>query len=193
MKKNFDELEFTDENTIDYWENLYDQKDFNAYCYKQRKAIVLSWLDGLGLSKNPIILDAGCGPGRFVWKADKMGYKVIGLDYSHGMLVKASSIRKNAAFLQGDIQSMPFKPSSFDVIVCLGVIAYLQSEEKALSELARVFNTRGVSVISFINKARLVKKMDLPLLFKGVFQKNINSNILFWNKGTISENNFSLN
>jgi demethylmenaquinone methyltransferase/2-methoxy-6-polyprenyl-1,4-benzoquinol methylase len=148
MKKNFDELEFTDENTIDYWENLYDQKDFNAYCYKQRKAIVLSWLDGLGLSKNAIILDAGCGPGRFVCKADKRGYKVIGLDYSHGMLVKASSIRKsedelNAAFLQGDIQSMPFKHSSFDVIVCLGGIAYLQSEEKALSELARALTPEG--------------------------------------------------
>jgi hypothetical protein len=59
MDKQYQKLAFTDQTTIEYWDKVYDQKDFYGDCYRQRMSIILSWLDGLSLSENSIILEAG--------------------------------------------------------------------------------------------------------------------------------------
>jgi ubiquinone/menaquinone biosynthesis C-methylase UbiE len=175
MKKHFQQ-QFMDQSNIEYWDTIYDQKNFAGDCYRLRMSTVLSWLEGLNLSENSIILEAGCGTGRFTHEAAKRGYNVFGMDFSHGMIVKASSICKredelNVAFLRGDIESLPLKDSSFDVIVCLGVVAYLKSEEDALHELARALKPNGILAISIVNKARLVYRLDLPLLLITILKK----------------------
>ncbi len=168
--------QFTDQGNIEYWNSIYDQPGFTGYCYRQRMGTVLSWLEDLGLSENSKILEAGCGAGRLVDEATKRGYRVVGMDYSYGMLLKASSIcnhqdELSVAFLQGDIEALPYKDFSFDVIVCLGVVAYLKSEYVALHELARVLKPGGILIISIVNKARLVYRLDLPLLFISIAKK----------------------
>jgi 2-polyprenyl-3-methyl-5-hydroxy-6-metoxy-1,4-benzoquinol methylase len=179
MKKAFQE-QFTEQTNVEYWDNIYDQQDFNGECYRQRLGTVLSWLRCLNLPVNSMILDAGCGAGRFVQDAANLGYNVIGMDYSHGMTVKASRIRSrevnlNVAFLQGDVESLPIKNSTFDVIVCLGVVTYLKSEDDALHELARILKPGGVLAISIVNKARLANRLDLPVLLTNLIKRIMNS------------------
>lgn len=187
MKKNL-QLQFNDQSNIDYWESIYDQQNFNGDCYRQRMDTVLSWLEGLSLSKNLKILDVGCGAGRFTQEAVKRGYTVLGMDYSYGMLMNANKICSrlddlNISFLQGDIESFPLKDSSFDVIVCLGVIAYLKSEGIALHELARILKPNGVLAISIVNKARLANRLDLPLLLMSLLKKILRGITTLWKRG----------
>jgi SAM-dependent methyltransferase len=187
MDKHYQKLAVTDQTTIEYWDKVYDQKDFYGDCYRQRMGTVLSWLDDLSLSENSIILEAGCGAGRFAREAAKRGYNVFGMDYSHGMIVKANRICNseddlNVAFLQGDIEALPLKPSSFDVIVCLGVVGYLMSEYKALDSLARALKPGGVLAISIVNKARLVNRLDIPLLLIAIAKKILNGIAASWKK-----------
>jgi ubiquinone/menaquinone biosynthesis C-methylase UbiE len=192
MKKPFQKL-FADPSKIEYWESVYDRQDFYGDCIRQRMSKALSWLDGLRLSENSSILDAGCGAGRLAHEAAKRGYHVFGMDYSYGMLVKASSFcnredRHNVKPFQGDIESVPLQDSSFDVIICLGVISYLKSEEEALLELARILKPGGVLVLSITNKARLVSRMDLPLLLKNRVQKILTSASASWKKSAGIDN-----
>lgn len=191
--KQHSQKSFTDQSEIEYWDCIYDQQDFGGDCYRQRMGTVLSWLEGLQLSENSRILDVGCGAGRFAYEVAKRGYNVFGMDYSHGMIVKASKIcnrehELDAAFLQGDIETLPFQDSSFDVIVCLGVVTYLKSEDKALQELARALKPGGVLAISIVNKARLVHRLDLPL-FSLTISKKILKGITTSSKKGADNNN----
>ncbi len=95
--------------------------------------------------------------------------RVVGMDFSYGMVQGAKNGHNakdnyNVAFLVGDIETLPVRDASVDVVVSLGVVAYLSSEEKALREFARILKPGGVLIISIVNKARLVNYLDLPLL-----------------------------
>lgn len=175
MKKRFQKF-YAQNSEIEYWNSIYDRQDFVGNSYRQRMEMVLSWLDDMSLSENSLILEAGCGAGRFAHEAAKRGYHVFGMDYSQGMIAKAGSIcnredERNVAFSQGDIESLPFKDSSFDVIVCLGVVTYLQSEHEALHEFARTLKPGGMLAISIVNKARLADRMDVPLFLMHILKR----------------------
>jgi ubiquinone/menaquinone biosynthesis C-methylase UbiE len=196
MKRHFQQ-QFTDQSNIEYWDSIYDQQDFSGDCYRQRMSIVLSWIECLSLYKNSKILDVGCGAGRFTQEAAKRGYKVFGMDYSHGMMVKTSNISNredelNTSFLQGDIESLPLKDSSFDVIVCLGVVAYLKSEEKALHEFERILKPNGVLAISIVNKACLASRLDMPVLFIKMIRRILDGITAPWKRGADNTDTGSL-
>jgi len=188
MGKHLKELDFTDPTAVEYWDKLYDLNDFTAYCYKKRMETALSWVDDLDLSPNLIILEAGCGAGRFAREAASKGHNVFGMDNSHEMIIKANNGSKsagnfNAAFLQGNIEELPLKTSSFDVIVCLGVVGYLNSETKALKSIARAIKPGGILTISIVNKARLISRLDIPILLITLLKKIQNGMAGALNKG----------
>jgi ubiquinone/menaquinone biosynthesis C-methylase UbiE len=181
VKAHFQEF-FSKPTEIDYWESAYNRADFTGVIYRERMNQALTWLDGSGLPENSTILDAGCGPGIVAHEVAKRGYKVLGMDYSHNMVERARSVcnsdeNLDIEFLQGDIESMPFEDSSFDMILCLGVITYLESEEKALVELSRVLRPHGILILSSINKLDLARCLDLPLLVKWALRKVLGSRI----------------
>jgi ubiquinone/menaquinone biosynthesis C-methylase UbiE len=172
--KYFQEV-FSDQTEVDYWDDIYYRDDSYGMCVRQRLEQALSWLEECSSSGNSIILDAGCGAGHAVYEIAEKGFNVIGMDYSYSMirrtLHKFNTAGKPAVLLQGEIEALPFKNSSFDSILCLGVLTYLGSEEKALSELSRILKPGGELIICVINKARLVNRFDLPRLVKYRLQK----------------------
>ena len=196
MKKHFQQ-QFSEPDNVEYWDNIYDQHDFSGECYRQRLSIVLNWLGELDLSENSMVLDAGCGAGKFASEAAKRGYNVFGMDYSYGMTVKAKSIynhevNQNTAFIQGDIESLPFENSTFNVIICLGVVAYLKSEKQSLHELSRILKPNGILAISIVNKARLANRLDLPVLIANLLKKILNDLSAIWKKAHDSTDTDSL-
>jgi len=185
-KTYFKEL-FSEQTEIEHWESIYDHQDFCGACLRLRMNQALSWLDDSNLSKNSMILDAGCGAGKVTRETAEREHNVFGMDYSYGMIKKANRIcnterKLNVKFLEGDIESLPFKDSSFDMVICLGVITYLESEEKALRELSRVLKLQGILILSSLNKAHLAKYFDFPLLIRNALQKIFGYRIAFWKK-----------
>lgn len=179
IKKCMQEL-FSNEAQIDYWETIYARQDFIGTCYRARMHQALSWLDKSSLPTSAVILDAGCGTGILAQRIAERGNRIIGVDYSHGMLAKArnggnADGKLNTAFVQGDIESLPFRDSTFNMSLCLGVVTYLESCENVLYELSRTLKPGGTLVLSAVNSAHLVKKLDLPIFLWRRFERALNS------------------
>jgi ubiquinone/menaquinone biosynthesis C-methylase UbiE len=97
------------------------------------------------------ILDAGCGPGEMAVRLMERGYEVWGLDIAEPMIRHARERCGADRFRVGDIERIPFPDSTFDGVVCLGVLEYLDADARALSEVGRVLKPGGKAVVSTPN------------------------------------------
>src|SRR5688572_22080673 len=106
------------------------------------------------------ILDAGCGSGVMAEKLMERGYAVWGLDFAEPMIRQAREHCGSDQFGVGDIEHMPFPDNTFDVVVSLGVIEYLESDEQALGEIRRVLRPGGRAVIAISNGSSPLLRLD---------------------------------
>ncbi len=91
-----------------------------------------------------MILDVGTGTGFLASLLAEMGHEVVGLDLSSGMLSVAKRRAAKAGFVLGDAESLPFRDSSFDAVVCRHLLWTLPNPERAISEWVRVAKDRAV-------------------------------------------------
>ena len=97
-------------------------------------------------------LDAGCGTGRYSKFLHSLGYSVTGVDISKDMLSKArSNNNKQIKFIEGDLNSLPIKNNSMDLVICALALTHLPDIKVAISELTRVVKVGGHVIISDIN------------------------------------------
>jgi ubiquinone/menaquinone biosynthesis C-methylase UbiE len=106
------------------------------------------------------ILDAGCGPGEMAAKLMQRGYEVWGLDIAEAMVRRARERCGVNRFRVGDIERIPFPDNTFDGVVCLGVLEYLDTDAKALREIERVLKPGGMAVVSTPNAICPLYQMD---------------------------------
>jgi 2-polyprenyl-3-methyl-5-hydroxy-6-metoxy-1,4-benzoquinol methylase len=99
-------------------------------------------------------LDAGCGDGAHTIRLARRGYPVVALDFSEHILriaranVTASGLAHRVKFEHGSLLNLPVPDSSFDFVLCWGVLMHIPEVEKAISELARVLRPSGVLIVS---------------------------------------------
>lgn len=98
------------------------------------------------------LLDAGCGTGHFAAVLSRPGIKVVGLDASPEMLKFARPRYQPSSLVQGDVEALPFAAGSFDTVVMLTVLEFLERPEAALSEAFRVLEPSGQFVVGFLNR-----------------------------------------
>jgi SAM-dependent methyltransferase len=53
---------------------------------------------------------------------------------------------------RGDCRETPFEAASFDVVVCLGVISYVEDYAVVLAEIKRILRPGGYALVSFRNR-----------------------------------------
>lgn len=109
------------------------------------------------LSKDGVILEAGCGTGYLVEVLRKRNYKVIGIDYEEKVIDYAREKYPKGDFQVGDINSLKFANSSIETYISLGVLEHFEFGcDKALKEALRVLCDDGTALISvpYLNKAR---------------------------------------
>lgn len=86
-----------------------------------------------------IVLDAGCGAGRFAEVALSFGARVVAIDYSGAIDAARDNLKGKGVidFIQADINALPFAPESFPFVYCLGVIQHTPDPGKSFQSLAR--------------------------------------------------------
>jgi 2-polyprenyl-3-methyl-5-hydroxy-6-metoxy-1,4-benzoquinol methylase/uncharacterized protein YbaR (Trm112 family) len=100
--------------------------------------------------RGSVILDAGCGAGRFAEVALKMGATVIAIDYSDAVDAAARNLRSDRiTFIQADILSLPFAPESFAFIYSLGVLQHTPDARGAISSLVSRLRPGGRITVDF--------------------------------------------
>lgn len=135
-------------------EELYDQHaaEFDADTRlealpEEFHALLESFVEGLD---GPVVLDAGCGPGRDVEYFHTHDLDPVGIDIADGMLERARTHRPGQ-FLKMDMRTLAFEADQFDGIWCPASIFFVPPEgmETALSEFVRVLRPDGVARIGF--------------------------------------------
>jgi len=95
-----------------------------------------------------LVLDVGCGMGRFADVATRWGARVIGIDLSAAAEVAAHNLadRDFVAF-QADVFNLPFAPGSFDCIYSIGVLHHTPDCEKAFKNLPQYLRPGGTIAV----------------------------------------------
>jgi SAM-dependent methyltransferase len=104
------------------------------------------------------VLDAGCGSSRgSQLLADAGASEVIGVDVSEAVLELAVvEGAGGVSYEAGDLRSLAYADDSFDLVVCFGVIDWVDDAGRVLDELARVLRPEGLLLMSCGNRDRAV-------------------------------------
>jgi len=94
------------------------------------------------------VLDVGCGPGDLLREMARQhqGWgALIGLDFSAGMIAKASGLARDlpVRFFVGDAQSLSFPDASFEVVLARHMLYHVPDIGQAVAEAARVLGPSG--------------------------------------------------
>ncbi len=102
-----------------------------------------------GLSQEDVagrlILDVGCGMGRFVDVVSRWGGNVVGIDLSQAVEAAYANVgkRENVRILQANLFHLPFWPGSFDIVYSIGVLHHTPDCEKAFRQLVPLVRPGG--------------------------------------------------
>jgi ubiquinone/menaquinone biosynthesis C-methylase UbiE len=129
------EIAFFDRHAAD------DQYDVFAPDASAR--VIAQFVQLSGLAPPATVVDLGCGSGAFTHLLQQAGYQCLGLDIS-GKLVEVGR-RKHAgiAFVQGDIERLPFADASFDGVLLSGVVHHFPDPSRCAAEVYRVLRPHG--------------------------------------------------
>lgn len=92
-----------------------------------------------------VVLDVGCGAGRFLDVASRWGARTIGIDFSFAVEASQRNVgdRSNVDVIQADVFRLPFKDEVFDVIFSLGVLHHTRDTREAFLSLPRHLKAHG--------------------------------------------------
>jgi len=92
-----------------------------------------------------LVLDAGCGGGRYTRVAADHGAFVVGVDRSLAV-EKARALTEglsNVQLVQADLTRLPFRPASFDMVFSIGVMHHSPDCHRAFQAVAPMVKPGG--------------------------------------------------
>lgn len=99
------------------------------------------------------VLDVGCGTGQLASRVRRNlpHTRVVGCDFSRGMLSRAARRATPPALVQGNALSLPFRDGSFDAVVSTEAFHWFPDPRQALREFRRVLVPGGRVLVAFVN------------------------------------------
>ena len=106
-----------------------------------------------------LILDAGCGSGRFAEIALALGCRLVAIDMSSAIDAAKANIAgsANVTFVQASIYRLPFRPGTFDGLYSIGVIQHTPDPREALGSLLSVVRRDGRFAVTIYGRAAWTK------------------------------------
>ena len=113
-----------------------------------------------------VVLEVGCGPGRFTEVLLAHGATVCALDLSEAVEAAYANVggSPRCLIVQADATAAPFATEAFDIVLCLGVLQHTQRPEETLRAIGRHARPGGLVVVdNYAWTARRVLAFRYPL------------------------------
>jgi len=96
-----------------------------------------------------LVLDVGCGAGRFLDVAARWGARVIGIDFSFAVEAAHANLghRPDVDVIQADVFALPFKDAVFDAVFSIGVLHHTRDTREAFLSLPRLVKPGGLVAV----------------------------------------------
>jgi len=105
------------------------------------------------------LLDVGAGDGSYAIEAAALGALVTGVDVEPVMLgaaaERAAERQLNVRFVPGRVEALPFEDATFDVVLAVTVLCFVQDPSIAFREMARVLRPGGRLVVGELGRYSL--------------------------------------
>lgn len=91
------------------------------------------------------VLEAGSGAGRFTEVLAGTGAHVYSFDLSSAVEANSANngSQSNVTVFQGSVFDVPFRPGTFDKVICLGVLQHTPDPDRAFASLAAMVRPGG--------------------------------------------------
>lgn len=109
-----------------------------------------------GLSDDKLLLDIGCGTGRFTRELAEQDISVVGIDISKKMLDVACARQQivncsKSDFIMGDAVTLPFPNDIFNAYLAIHLFHLLPDWQQVLVEGMRVLRSDGFLITGFVD------------------------------------------
>ncbi len=127
----------------------YGRETAEGYSFRIRKVRLLEMLSK-GTGK---VLDIGCGPAVMTKEIIDLGWTYDGIDISDSMIREAQKqfLNPKAHFSVGNVNKLNTPDNTYDAIIAMGLVEYLEDDERAILEMKRVLKPSGRVLISLPN------------------------------------------
>lgn len=97
-----------------------------------------------------VIVDMGCGPGRFIESARLRGAAVIGVDFSDAVDAAARNFANDpdVCIVQADALKLPIRDGSVDAVFSIGVLHHTPNPRGGVEQAFRVLRSTGWFAVS---------------------------------------------
>jgi SAM-dependent methyltransferase len=123
--------------------------------------------------QNEVIIEAGCGSGRFTEYAVNTKAMVISFDYSTAVKAnyQSNGHYDNLLIVQASILEMPFKDGIADKLFCFGVLQHTPDPETAFACLAKKIKING-TIAADIYRFELIDIFKTKYWIRPFIKKN---------------------
>ena len=106
-----------------------------------------------------LVLDVGCGSGRFVDVVARSGAETVGLDPSQAVDVAREHLRSqpNCHFIQASALFPPFRPGTFDFAYSIGALTNTSDSREGFRRMAATVKPGGAVAIWVYPRRRLTE------------------------------------
>ena len=135
--------------TYDAWY----ERPFGRYADRLEKNLVTKLLPEVN---RKLILDVGCGTGKYSIMLAMMGAYVVGVDSQLPMVAVAKersrNLRLDLEVVISDAGTLPFRAEVFDLSVSILALCFIRLPRRAVEEMRRATKQRGGLIVGTLNK-----------------------------------------
>jgi SAM-dependent methyltransferase len=132
---------------------------------RERRVFLRKTISSEGDFAGRLVLDAGCGNGRYSHWAAQFGATVVGMDLSEAVeSAYANTQGLDVHIIQGDVFRPPFSQDTFDLIFAIGVLMHTGHPYRATHSLAQRLRPGGTLTVNVYGTGNPVYELADRLL-----------------------------